>query len=215
MAKMVVMTIKQFLKPLLVSLISIFWSGAFAQTRLSDIPPEQYTAEQQKAAQEFEVVRKKAPWGPFAMLMYSPQLMNNARAMGDYLRYNSAFDSRLSEFAILITAREWSQDYEWYVHYPIAIKAGLKPEIAQALKEGRRPDGMSEDETIVYNFTTELQKNKQVSDATFMKTESRFGKKGAIDLAGIAGYYTFLAMEMNMARHPIPANAERLPRLPQ
>jgi 4-carboxymuconolactone decarboxylase len=188
---------------------------AFAQTRLPEIPLDQYTAEQKKAAQEFEVARKKAPWGPFAMLMYSPQLMNNARAMGDYLRYNSAFDSLLSEFAILITAREWTQDYEWYVHYPIAIKAGLKPEIAQDVKEGRRPIGMTEDESIVYDFTIELQRNKRVSDATFAKTEKRFGKKGAVDLAGIAGYYTFLAMEMNMARHQIPASAERLPRFPE
>jgi len=164
---------------------------AIAQTRLPEISVDQYTVEQQKAAQEFEVARKKAPWGPFAMLMYSPQLMNNARAMGDYLRYNSAFDSALSEFAILITAREWSQDYEWSVHYPIAIKAGLKPEIAQSLKEGRRPEGMSEDQSTVYDFTIELQRNKQVSDATFAKTEKRFGKKGAVDLAGIAGYYTF------------------------
>jgi len=186
-----------------------------AQTRFPEIPVEQYTSDQQKAAKEFEVARKKAPWGPFAMLMYSPQLMNNARAMGDYLRYNSSFDSLLSEFAILITAREWTQDYEWYVHYPIAIKAGLKPAIAQALKEGRRPEGMSEDESIVYDFTIELQRYKQVSDATFAKTEKRFGKKGAIDLAGIAGYYTFLAMEMNMAKHQIPAGAERLPRLPE
>lgn len=206
---------RRILKSFFTFLLLMFWGSVFAQTRLPDIPPEQYTAEQQKAAQEFELARKKAPWGPFAMLMYSPQLMNNARAMGDYLRYNSTFDARLSEFAILITAREWTQDYEWYVHYPIAIKAGLKPQIAQALKEGRRPEGMSEDETIVYDFTMELQKNKQVSDATYAKTESRFGKKGAIDLAGIAGYYTFLAMEMNMARHPIPASAERLPRLPQ
>jgi 4-carboxymuconolactone decarboxylase len=198
-------------------LVSALFVGSeiFAQTRLPEIPVDQHTLEQQKAAQEFEAARKKAPWGPFAMLMYSPQLMNNARAMGDYLRYNSAFDGHLSEFAILITARECSQDYEWYVHYPIAIKAGLNPEIAQALKEGRRPYGMSSDETIVYDFTIELQRNKQVSDVTFSKVENRFGKKGAVDLAGIAGYYTFLAMEMNMARHQIPALAERLPRLPQ
>lgn len=188
---------------------------AHSQTRLPEIPVEQYTAEQKKAAQEFEAVRKKAPWGPFAMLMYSPELMNNARAMGDYLRYNSAFDSVLSEFAILITAREWSQDYEWSVHYPIAIKAGLKPEIAKDLKEGRRPEGMTEDQTIVYDFTIELQRYKQVSDVTFAKTEKRFGKKGAIDLAGIAGYYTFLAMEMNMARRPAPIGNERLPRFPE
>ena len=198
---------------LLISLL-MFGGTAYAQTRLPEIPLDQYTAEQKKAAQEFELVRKKAPWGPFAMLMYSPELMNNARAMGDYLRYRSSFDSVLSEFAILITAREWTQDYEWYVHYPIAIKAGLKPEIAQALKEGRRPEGMSQDEAIVYDFTIELQRNKRVSDATFAKTEKRFGKKGAVDLAGIAGYYTFLAMEMNMAKHQIPAGAERLPRFP-
>ena len=192
----------------------LFSSALFAQTRLPDIPLDQYTAEQKAAAQEFEKARKKAPWGPFAMLMYSPQLMNNARAMGDYLRYNSAFDSRLSEFAILITAREWHQDYEWHIHYPIAIKAGLSPEIAKALKEGRRPEGMSEDESIIYDFTIELQRNKRVSDTTFNKTEKRFGKKGAVDLAGIAGYYTFLAMEMNMARHPVPGGGERLPRFP-
>ena len=204
----------KFIWPILFSVLALS-SGVFAQTRLPEIPVDQYTAEQIKATQEFEAARKKAPWGPFAMLIYSPELMNNARAMGDYLRYNSAFDSALSEFAILITAREWSQDYEWSVHYPIAIKAGLKPEIAQGLKEGRRPEGMSEEQTIVYDFTIELQRYKQVSDVTFAKTEKRFGKKGAIDLAGIAGYYTFLAMEMNMARRPAPIGGERLPRFPE
>ena len=193
---------------------TMFSNVVFAQTRLPEIPVDQYTTEQQKAAQEFELVRKKAPWGPFAMLMYSPELMNNARAMGDYLRYHSAFDSALSEFAILITAREWSQDYEWSIHYPIAIKAGLKPAIVESLKDGRRPEGMTEDQTIVYDFTIELQRNKRVSDATFAKIEKRFGKKGAVDLAGIAGYYTFLAMEMNMARRPTPIGNERLPRFP-
>lgn len=186
----------------------------FAQTRLPEIPIDQYSAEQKAAAQEFEAARKKAPWGPFAMLMYSPQMMNNARSMGDYLRYKTAFDSHLSEFAILITAREWHQDYEWHIHYPIAIQSGLNPEIAKAIKEGRRPEGMSSDEAIVYDFTMELQRYKRVSDATFAKTEKRFGKKGAVDLAGIAGYYTFLAMEMNMARHPVPGGGERLPRFP-
>ena len=187
---------------------------ALAQTRLPEIPINQYSTEQKAAAQEFEGARKKAPWGPFAMLMYSPQLMNNARSMGDYLRYKSEFDSHLSEFAILITAREWHQDYEWHIHYPIAIQSGLNPEIAKAIKEGRRPEGMSSDESIVYDFTMELQRNKRVSETTFAKTEKRFGKKGAVDLAGIAGYYTFLAMEMNMARHPVPGGGERLPRFP-
>ena len=83
------------------------------------------------------------------------------------LRYNSAIGNTLSELAILITAREWTQDYEWYVHYPIALKAGIKKDIADAIADGRRPTGMSENETIIYDFSTELHRNKQVSDATY------------------------------------------------
>ena len=206
--------IKRTWKAAFFVLASIGSQVLFAQTRLPTIPIEQYTPEQVKAAQEFEQVRKKAPWGPFAMLMYSPELMNNARSMGDYLRYKSAIGTTLSEFAILITAREWSQDYEWAIHYPIAIDGGLSPAIASAVKEGRRPEGMSGDEAIVYDFTIELQRYKRVSDTTYSKVEKRFGKKGAVDLAGIAGYYTFLAMEMNTARHPAPSGGERLPRFP-
>src|ERR1035438_8187860 len=92
--------------------------------------------------------------------------MSQARAMGDYLRYKSAIGNTLSELAILVTAREWSQDYEWYVHYPIALKAGIKPDIADAVGDGRRPVGMSDDEEIVYDFSIELQRNKRVSDRT-------------------------------------------------
>ena len=205
-------------KAWLITIILLMLTGSqavSAQTRLPIIPIDQYTPEQVKAAQEFELVRKRAPWGPFAMLMYSPELMNNARSMGDYLRYKSSIPNMLSEFAILITAREWSQDYEWSIHYPIAIKAGLKIEIAAALKDGRRPEEMGEDETLIYDFTIELQRNKRVSDLTFAKVEKRFGKKGVVDLAGIAGYYTLLAMEMNTARHPAPAEGGiHLPRLP-
>ena len=205
-------------KAWLITIILLMLTGSqavSAQTRLPIIPIDQYTPEQVKAAQEFELVRKRAPWGPFAMLMYSPELMNNARSMGDYLRYKSSIPNMLSEFAILITAREWSQDYEWSIHYPIAIKAGLKIEIAAALKDGRRPEEMGEDETLIYDFTIELQRNKRVSDVTFAKVEKRFGKKGVVDLAGIAGYYTFLAMEMNAARHPAPVEGGiHLPRFP-
>ena len=204
----------RLIKPLFLFIILVYSSFSVSQTRLPTIPIEQYTPEQVKAAQEFEQVRKKAPWGPFAMLMYSPELMNNARSMGDYLRYKSAIGTTLSEFAILITAREWSQDYEWAIHYPIAIDGGLSPAIANAVKEGRRPEGMSSDEAIVYDFTIELQRYKRVSDTTYLKVEKRFGKKGTVDLAGIAGYYTFLAMEMNTARHPAPSGGERLPRFP-
>ena len=185
-----------------------------AQQRLPTIPPDQYTAEQKKAAEEFLAARKAPVFGPFEPMMHSPEVMNMARSMGDYLRYHSAIGNTLSELVILITAREWSQDYEWYVHYPIALKAGIAKDIADAIADGRRPSGMSVDQEIVYDFTTELQKNKRVSDATFQRAEQRFGKKGVVDMTGISGYYSLLAMQLNVARFEFSNSGPRLSRLP-
>ena len=190
-------------------------SLAQAADRLPVIPPEQYTPEQKQAADDFLAARKVPVFGPFEPLMHSPQVMTQARAMCDYLRYHSAIGNTLSELVILITAREWTQDYEWYVHYPIAIKAGIKPEIAAAIADGRRPEGMSEDETIVYDFSIELHRNKRVSDQTFARAEKRFGKKGVVDLTGVNTYYTLLAMQMNAAQYQPPKDAKRLPRMPE
>jgi 4-carboxymuconolactone decarboxylase len=188
---------------------------ACAQERLPTIPPSDYSAEQRQAAAQFEAARKVPVFGPFEPLMYSPQLMTQARSMGDYLRYKSAIGATLSELVILVTAREWTQDYEWYVHYPIALKAGIRPEVADAIADGRRPQGMSEDEEIVYEFSTELHRNKRVSDHTFARAERRFGRQGVVDLAGISGYYTLLAMELNAAQYEIPKDGKRLARFPR
>ena len=188
---------------------------AQAADRLPTIAPENYNNDQKQAAADFEANRKVAVFGPFEALMHSPQMMSQARAMGDYLRYKSAIGNTLSELAILITAREWTQDYEWYVHQPIALKAGIKKEIADAIADGRRPVGLSDDEEMVYDFCTELQHNKRVSDATFNRVEKRFGKKGAVDLTGIVAYYTLLAMELNVAQYQLPADGKKLERFPK
>lgn len=195
--------------------LSFVASAATAADRLPTIPPEKYTPEQKQAAEEFLAARKTAVFGPFEPLMHSPEVMTQARSMGDYLRYKSALGNTLSELVILITARQWTQDYEWYVHYPIALKAGIRKEVADAIAEGRRPVGMSEDEEIVYDFSTELHNNKRVSDMTFDRADRRFGKKGVVDLTGINAYYTLLAMQMNVAQYKVPANAKKLPRFPE
>ena len=200
---------------LTVALSCVVNAAALAAERLPVIPPENYTAEQKKAAEEFLAVRKKAVFGPFEPLMYSPQVMSQARATGDYLRFNSALGNVLSELVILITAREWAQDFEWYVHYPIALQAGIKKEVADAIGDGRRPTGMTEDEEIVYDFSTELHKNKRVSDQTFARADKRFGKKGVVDLTGINAYYTLLAMQMNVAQYQVPKDAKKLSRFPE
>jgi 4-carboxymuconolactone decarboxylase len=147
--------------------------------------------------------------------MHSPQVMSQARAMGDYLRYKSAIGTTLSELVILVTAREWTQDYEWHVHYPIALKAGIKASVADAIADGRRPEGMSDDEDIVYSFSIELHRNKRVSDATFARADKRFGKQGVVDLTAINAYYTLLAMQMNVAQYELPAGGKKLERFPK
>jgi 4-carboxymuconolactone decarboxylase len=189
-------------------------TSASAQERLPTIPPAQYDQAQKQAAAEFLAARKYAVQGPFEPMMYSPPVMSRARAMGDYLRYASGVGNTLSEFAILITARDWGQDYEWSAHAPIAAKAGIAPEKIAALREGRRPEAMSRDEAIIYDFATELLHNKGVSDATFQAAEKRFGKPAVVDLVGIVGYYTFNAMMLNTARYK-PKDGTAIPHFPQ
>jgi 4-carboxymuconolactone decarboxylase len=183
--------------------------------RMPEIPADKMTPEQKKAADEFLAERKVPIFGPFVPLLRSPEVMQRARAMGDYLRYRSVLPAALNEFAILITARRWSQNYEWAVHQPIAVKAGLKAEITQALAEGRRPEGMSADEELVYEFSTELHQNQSVSDSTYARAVGKFGEQGVIDLIGVNGYYTFLAMVLNTARTAVPKNAPTLVPFPR
>src|SRR5665213_2866849 len=118
---------------------------AQAGERLPAIPPGQYNQEQKQAAADFEAARKAPLTGPFNVMMYSPQVMSRARAMGDYLRYHSAIGNTLSELVILMTARDWSQGYEWWSHYPIAVRAGIRQEIVDAIGAGKRPAAMSPD----------------------------------------------------------------------
>jgi 4-carboxymuconolactone decarboxylase len=181
--------------------------------RLPPIAAAALTEEQRQAAEEFHDGRGYAVHGPFAVMLRSPEVMLRAKAMGDYLRFRNALPKRVSEMAILITAREWTQQFEWTYHYRHAMEAGLAREIADAIGEGRRPPGMAEDETAAYEFAIELHHRKGVSDGTYARALSLFGERGIIDLTGICGYYSFLAMMMNVARTPAPATMQDTPPL--
>jgi len=181
---------------------------AAAQDRLPPISTDKLTDSQKKAIEEFKSARGTDISGPFVPLLRSPEVMTRARAMGDYLRFKSALPPRLSEFVILLTAREWTQNYEWNAHAPLALKGGLKPEIVDAIAEGRRPAQMARDEQALYDLVDELHRNQSVSDTTYGNAVAAVGEQGLIDAVAIVGQYSMLAMVLNTARTPLPSGAK-------
>ena len=185
-------------------------SSTLPPERLPPIPPEKFTEAQKKVAAEIAAGPRGEVRGPFVALLRSPELLSPLQKVGEYLRYQCRLDRRVMEFATLIAARHWTQQYEWHSHHEHAMKAGLKPAIADAIAEGRRPSGMAADEDIVYDLLTENLRNKSVSDSTYARAVAQFGEAGVVDLVALAGYYLTLAMVMNMARTALPAGKLQL-----
>lgn len=177
--------------------------------RLPPLTFEQLSTAQQVAAQAIIDGPRGALYGPFVPLIRSPELMSAAQAMGEYLRYRSAIGTRLSELGILVTARQWNQQVEWAIHAPISEQHGISAETINAIALRQRPTGMLDDEALVHDFCIELHQRKQVSDQTYAAALERFGEHGVVDLIGINGYYTFLAMVMNAAQTAAPVSSAR------
>jgi 4-carboxymuconolactone decarboxylase len=186
-----------------------------AQDRFPEIPADRQTDAQREASKAFLEDRKTPVFGPFVPLLRSPELMLQAMKMGDYLRYRNSLPQKINEFVILITAREWTQQLEWQIHHPIALKAGLSPAIADAIAQGKRPSGMDEAEEIAWEFSTQLHRDKKVDDKIWARAVAKFGDQGVIDMAGTNGYYTFLAMSMNAAQTAPDPSKPLLPELPK
>ncbi len=148
--------------------------------------------------------------GPFIPLLRSPDLMGRLEKVGEYLRFGSRLSARIREFAILIVAQSFQEQTEWGIHKPIALKAGLRAPIIDAIAEGRRPSELQPDEQATWDFLHELQNNRKVSDATYDEAKHQFGEDGVIDLTSLCGYYTLLAYVMNVAQTPPPPGADRL-----
>lgn len=178
-------------------------TGAGAQDRLPPIPAEKMTEAQKKAAADFAAVRNTPPTGPFSVMLRIPELMDLTFKWRQHVQMRSTFDQRLTELVILVTARHWTQQYEWNAHQPAALKAGLKQEIIAAIAEGRRPDRMADDEAALYDLVTEVLHNQAVSDPTYNRALAKFGEAGIVEATSVAGYYAMLAMVMNTARTPL------------
>ena len=183
--------------------------------RLPPLSHDALTDAQRLAADAIVNGPRGALYGPFVPLLRSPELMECAQRMGEYLRYRSALGQRLSELVILLVAREWDQQVEWAIHAPIAVALGIDAQIVEAIAVGHRPARMSDDESLVYDFSLEIIRRRAVGDATFGRVHERLGEQALVDLLGLNGYYTFLAMVMNAAQTPAPDSAARpLPPLP-
>ena len=185
------------------------------QPRLKRVDPADYTQAQKDCAADFKSTRSVGfSGGPWDVFIHSPELMTHAQRMGDYLRYRCPLSGRLSELAILLVAREWSQDYEFGAHHKHAHKAGVTADAIDAIRDGRRPRELTDEEWIVYDFVTEILRTKRVSDTTWGLAVKAFGDQASLDLCGIVGYYQLLALTMNAARAAPPAGEPKLPRFP-
>lgn len=173
-----------------------------------DLP--QLTPDQRAVADEILKVSSVGIAGPYNPMLRSPVFAGRMVKLLDYLRFNTSLPRRLNEFAILIQARLWTSQLEWYAHYPLALKAGLAESVATDLQEGRRPAGMQPDEALVYDFCMELSTTHQASDATFARLKATFTDQQIVDLIAVSGTYVTVAMLLNATREPAPGGAEPL-----
>ena len=169
------------------------------------------TPAQRQVANAIMAGPRKSLGGPFNAWLRSPELADKLQLVGEHLRFHSSVPPRLNEFAILITARAWDADYEWSAHYPLALKAGLKPSIAADLASGKRPAGMAADETAVYDFVTELRRTHRVGDPTYAAAHAVIGDQGIVDLVALSGYYDLVSMTLNTAQVAAPAGGPAVP----
>jgi 4-carboxymuconolactone decarboxylase len=163
----------------------------------------------QKALADAEIATgRKSFDGPTNIYLRSPEMVKAARPLGRYLRFEAPIEHKLKEIAILLTARFWGGQYVWYSHRPYAIEAGLAPALIDAMAAGKRPDAMSTDEAVVYDFCSELLSTRGVSDATFKAIADRLGERAVVELVTLMGHYHGTTALFAVDRYPLPDGAK-------
>lgn len=172
--------------------------------RLPPIPPAQMTAEQRAAAEELAAGPRGAVVGPFVAALRSPEFTRRLQKLGEYLRFGNSLGPRLTELTVLVVARHWTAQFEWVMHAPLAAERGIAPEAIEAIAVGRRPEQLADDEAVVLDFAAELLGSQTVSEAVYRRAVAALGETGVVDLIGTVGYYSMLAMILNVAQTPLP-----------
>jgi 4-carboxymuconolactone decarboxylase len=217
----------KLLATLLLALLTNLGQAQEADRRFKVLQPDEMTQAQKDLVKSIASGPRAAVAGsaanssngtvgsPFNVFLRSPELGDHLQKMGSYIRFKSSLGMRLNELAILITARHWNSQYEWFAHHRLALQAGLDAQTAESIANGRRPTTMKPDEESIYNFCSELLNNKSVSDATYKAVLDQFGEQGVMDLLGVNGYYSLVSMVLNVDRTPIPGGGKPpLPVLP-
>jgi len=174
--------------------------------RMAALSRDQMSPSQSEAADRIEAGPRGTIKGPFIALLRSPALMDSLQKVGEYLRFESVLLPKIREMVILITARRWTNQFEWFVHSPLALEAGLAPAVLEAIAHGRRPSPMTDDETCAYDVCDEMFRTCGVSDATYAHAIDCLGEQGLVDLLGVAGYFTTMSIVLNVARTPAPGS---------
>jgi 4-carboxymuconolactone decarboxylase len=181
---------------------SPFTAAAQDTTRFPPLRPDQLTPEQKAWADSIAKPPRNAQFTnpPYRAFARNPVLAEKLQAISDYVRWNSSLPARLSEFAILVTARQWGQQYEFSAHYPLAMKGGLDPKVAADLAAGRRPAGMKDDEAALYDLAIAFYRDKNVSDAVYDTALAKLGEHGMMDAIAVMGYYDLVSMTLTTIR---------------
>ena len=172
--------------------------------RISPLQPAEMNADQRQFHDNILSGPRGSMGGPFQAWIHSPDFADRAHKVGEYCRYNSVLETRLSELAILITARHWTAQFEWFAHAPMALEGGLDAEIISALRQRQMPQFVKSDEAAVYQFCMELYRDSRVSDSVYGEARARLGEQGVVDLVGILGYYALVSMTLNVFEIPLP-----------
>jgi 4-carboxymuconolactone decarboxylase len=181
---------------------------AAAQERYPTLKPDQLSPAQKAYIENLQKPPRNNTTAlsnpPFKVYLRDPELGSKLEAVSDYVRWETGLAPRLTELAIMITARQWSNQWIWRGHYRAAVRAGLDASVGADMAAGKRPEKMKPDETVLYNYAMEMYRDKAVSDPTYAAAVKQFGEKGLIDLVATMGYYDTVAMTLITAKAVAP-----------
>ena len=176
--------------------------------RFKPLKWDEMTPEQKTMMEHLASGPRRGAGGPSMSCCAVQRWETSCKRLELQMRFKSSLPPKLNEMAIIITARHWTAQYEWNAHRTAAAQAGLNEAIIQSIAAGKRPASMNADETVIYNFATELLNTKQVSDPVFKAVKDKFGERGTVDLISVMGYYQLVSMLLNVDRYPLPAGAK-------